>query len=222
MWSWPDRGRGVLGVAATAGLGILLVVGAGPAPGIASTPGSASGVEPLPPPTRLVSVSVADLVVSVSVTPNRPGPNGFTVQATSSRRPPPAPVDAVLLRIGAGTGTGAGAGTVRLDRTSPGVYFGVGQLDRSGTVRITAVLSRAGRRIAVPVSWTVDPAAPPAAAGPAGPPDPGPGVGSVLVILLPPLLGALALGLRRLVRSRSRRTAELSEATPDRLLEGVS
>ena len=38
-----------------------------------------------------------DLVVSVSVVPNRPGPNGFTVEVASSRRPAPAPVEQVAL-----------------------------------------------------------------------------------------------------------------------------
>jgi copper transport protein len=179
MWSSPRRGGAglVAATAASAGLGIfLLLVGAGPPVRTAPTPRPVSGVAPLPPPTRTISVLVADLVVSLSVTPNRPGVNAFTVQVASARRPPPAPIDSMLLLVG------TGASTVRLDRTSPEVYFGTGQLDRAGTVRLTAVIRRGGQRIEAPVAWSVDPAtrppaaraeaAQPAAAADSGPPWP--------------------------------------------------
>jgi len=120
----------------------------------------------------------------------------------------------MLLRVG------TGASTVRLDRTSPEVYFGTGQLDRAGTVRLTAVIRRAGQRIEAPVAWSVDPATrPPAARAEAAQPAaaPGRGLGSTVAILAPPLLGALVLGVRRLVRARSRRPAEELEE----VLEGA-
>src|SRR5262245_15106144 len=49
---------------------------------------------------RAYDTTVDDLVVSVSATPNRPGVNGFTMLAASSRRPPPAPIDGVTLKLG--------------------------------------------------------------------------------------------------------------------------
>src|SRR6266536_2841109 len=81
-WSmWSSRERGAMLAAATAAvLGVLLLAGAGPLARTAPASGSASGVEPLPPPTRSSSTSVADLVVSVSVAPDPPGIKEFTVQ----------------------------------------------------------------------------------------------------------------------------------------------
>ena len=99
------------------------------------------------------------------------------------------------------------------------------------------MVSRAGHRFTVPVSWTVDPAPPPAQPPPTQPPpaqpapaqpagDAGAGLGSTVAALLPPLLGALALGLRRLLRARSRRRTVESQPVdperPERVLEGVS
>jgi copper transport protein len=49
-------------------------------------------------PTAL-SQTVDDLVVTLSVKPNRPGPNVFTVHSASTRRPPPADILRVLLRF---------------------------------------------------------------------------------------------------------------------------
>jgi len=140
--------------------------------------------------------------VSMSASPNQPGVNGFTVRAASSRRPPPAPIDGVLLDLG-GTGD-----LVALEQTASGEYFGTARLNRSGTVRVTAVVRRAGQRIAVPLSWSVSPAAPPAsqpvATRPVG--DSDPGIGSTVGALAAPLLGALAVGIRRLLRARSQRS----------------
>jgi len=69
-------------------------------------PRTAAPAVPLAEP-RAYDTTVHDLVVSVSATPNRPGVNGFTVLAASSRRPPPAPVDRVTLTLGRPGGSGA-------------------------------------------------------------------------------------------------------------------
>ncbi len=214
----------MLAAATAAVLGVLLLAGAGPLARTAPASGSASGVEPLPPPTRSSSTSVADLVVSVSVAPNRPGVNEFTVQAASSRRPPPAPVDGVLLDL-------AGGGRVTLARTGPGVYSGTGRLAVAGAVRISAVISRAGRRITAPLPWSVDPPLPaptapsaPEASQPAV--DADPGLRSVLDILAAPLLGGLILLGWRWLRRRRPATPPAPQhgpaaETPERVLEGV-
>jgi copper transport protein len=109
-----------------------------------------------------LSTSVADLVVSVSVSPNRPGLNSFTVHAASSRRPPPAPIEGVSLRLDqVGDATG-----VTLRELSAGEYFGTGVLAPEDELRVTPiglslVLRRDGRSLAVPFRWSLaDPPAP--------------------------------------------------------------
>jgi len=105
--------------------------------------------------------TVGDLVVSVSATPNRPGANGFTVLAASSRRPPPAPIERVTLRLG----RSGERGTLPLRQIEPGRYFGTGRLDSAGPITITAVIRRAGERLTVTMPWRVSPkAAPPTVA----------------------------------------------------------
>ena len=49
-------------------------------------------------PARTIGGTTADLVYAVSITPNRPGYNGFSVSCVA-RRPAPAPVDVVHLEI---------------------------------------------------------------------------------------------------------------------------
>ena len=97
-----------------------------------------------------------DLVVSVSVVPNRPGPNGFTVQVASSRRPAPAPIERVALTY---RGT---AGTIELPLSAlgSGRFFGTGTLGPAGAVQLVTVVRRSGADVSVPVEW-------PAVSGPA-------------------------------------------------------
>jgi copper transport protein len=106
---------------------------------------------------RAYETTVDDLVVSISATPNRPGVNGFTVLAASSRRPPPAPIGRVTLKLGRSGESGA----LPLQQIEPGRYFGTGRLDSAGPITITAVVRRAGDRLAVTVPWRVSPGAVP-------------------------------------------------------------
>jgi copper transport protein len=200
---WSSRDRGATGAAAAIAVAVLVLVGAGILPRTAPAAGSVPGTAPLPSPARTTGATVADLVVTVSAAPNRPGPNEFTVQVASSRRPPPAPVDGVQLDVG--------AGRQPLEPAGAGVYTGTGQLPSAGTIRLTVQVHRAGRRLTVPLGWSVGPAAPPATGPPAGPPADPVGLGSTLRLLLAPLLGALALGLRRLLQARSRRGSAAAE-----------
>jgi uncharacterized membrane protein len=133
-----------------------------------------------------------DLLVSVSVVPNRPGPNGFTVQVASSRRPAPAPVERVALTYEGAAGTVA----VPLAALGPGRFFGTGTLGPDGVARLVTVVRRSGADESVPVDW-------PALSGPAAP------VGGGLVGLLDvpawSMLGtAIGLGVWWLVLSRRR------------------
>jgi copper transport protein len=208
-------------VAVEAGVGALLLVAVGlllesvPARGPAAAP-RAGGVAAAAAQTA--SGTAADLVVTVSVTPNRPGVNGFTVLAASSRRPPPAPLDGVALRLARG---GAG-GPVALRQVAPGRWFGTGRIDRAGRLRLRAVLRRAGERIAVPLSWQVEPAAPVPLATRAGGRRLAPYVDGVALALL---AGAAPLGAARLLVARRRRRRASAEVRPtqpaERVLEGM-
>lgn len=134
-------------------VGTLLLVAAGV---LTSNPPPRGPVRTLAPPaTDTISRSVDDLLVTVSVNPNRPGVNGFTVLAASSRRPPPSAIDDVTLRL---VGSGGDA-AVALHEVQPGRYFGTASLDSSGRARLTAIVQRGGERITFPLAWTVaDPA----------------------------------------------------------------
>ena len=94
---------------------------------------------------------MADLVVTVSATPNRPGLNAFTVTAASSRRPAPRPIDTVSLEVVGAKSTVSPP----LQPIGAGRYFGVARLD-SGPVReMRAVIERNGEQLGVTVPWTV-------------------------------------------------------------------
>ncbi|MET8311910.1 copper resistance protein CopC [Micromonospora sp. NPDC005173] len=142
--------RRLLAAEATAGVVLLLLAGA-----LVETPPSRqspASVADVPiPVTR--NGSSGDVVVSLTITPNRPGTNGFTVLAASSRRPPPAQVGSVTVELD------GGSTAVPLREIEPGRYFGTGQLSGPGVVRVTAVIRRGGARLTVPVEWSVPPAA---------------------------------------------------------------
>jgi len=155
--------------------------------------------------------------VTVSVTPNQPGMNGFTVLAASSRRPPLASVDGVALELAMAGGTS----TVDLQPVAPGRWFGTGQLDQSGRLRMEAVVRRAGKRLTVPVSWWVGSQVPAQRVVPASGRRLAPYVN---VMALSLLAGALALGAGRLVLAkRRRRRADAVQPTQsaERVLEGI-
>jgi copper transport protein len=92
--------------------------------------------------------TVGDVLVTATVRPNRPGPNVVTVEAVSTRRPPPAAIDRVLVR--AGQGTPAGLRPVAPGRWSGGLAF-----ERDGRRPLEVVVTRAGRRLAATFDWTV-------------------------------------------------------------------
>jgi copper transport protein len=199
-------------IIAEASVGAVLLVAAGL---LAETapPRTPAPVVPLAEP-RAYDTTVDDLVVSVSATPNRPGANGFTVLAASSRRPPPAPIDGVTLRLG---GPGE-PGTLPLRQIEPGRYFGTGRLDSAGPITITAVIRRAGQRLTVTMPWHVSPkAAPPTVARQEQGLAPYANAVALCVLVL-----ALIVGGQRLV-ARRRRHRQLDTDSPPRaeILEDV-
>jgi copper transport protein len=158
------------------------------------------GLLPAPPAAAEESrtVTAADLLVTISATPNAPGVNAFTVLAASSRRPPPAPLDGVTLELRAA----GGPVEVSLAEVEPGRYAGTAQIAAAGPLRLSAVLRRGGQRLVVAVSWRVA-AAPPgpaanqtgrSARAPIGPSQPAP-YRAVLAAWL--LSAALLIGARR-------------------------
>jgi copper transport protein len=144
----PSLTRRLVLVEAAVGAVLLLAVGVlvNTAPGRGSTQATDAVA-------RTGSASVADLLITVSVTPNRPGINGFTVLASSSRRPPPATVDGVTLELN----RAGGATAIPLAPTAPGTYFGTGQFDGAGPLRLRTVVHRAGTQLAATIPWTVSP-----------------------------------------------------------------
>jgi copper transport protein len=130
-------------IAGEAGVGALLLVAVAALVGQAPPVSTTSAVAP--EVTR--SGFLADLVVTVSATPNQPGVNWVTVLADSSRRPAPAPLRGVDLRIG--------DQSVVLQRLTTTRYFATYRAASAGAVRMVAVLHRADRDYAVPIDWQV-------------------------------------------------------------------
>jgi copper transport protein len=125
-------------VAAEATVGAVLLVAVAV---LANTPPARGGLTGSAGQSR--SATVADLLVTVTAAPNRPGSNGVTVLVASSRRPPPAPVSAVTLY------------GIRLAPVGADHYFGTVELPRYGAVPLTAVLQRGPERLTVTVPWQV-------------------------------------------------------------------
>jgi copper transport protein len=143
--AWHLRRRSVPGhtITAEATVGALFLIAVAGLVGGSPAIDARSGVAP----ALARSGFVADLVVTVSATPNQPGVNWLTVIADSSRRPAPAPLGGVDLRIG--------DQTVPLQRLTDTRYFATYRAESAGAVRMVAVLHRGGREYAVPLDWDV-------------------------------------------------------------------
>jgi copper transport protein len=167
-----QRSRPPRTIAVESGVGLVLLVavgalvvqppplGSSPAVSDAS-PGFTGADGPADRTALTRSGVVADLVVTVSATPNQPGANWFTVLAESSRRPAPAPIDKVDLRFR----TSQGDRDVPLQRLTTTRYFATYQADTAGALRLVAVVHRAGKQYSVPLAWQVAPAETPVVAG---------------------------------------------------------
>jgi copper transport protein len=158
------------------------------------------------------SGSVADLVVTVSASPNHPGTNGFTVAVASSRRPPPAPVDGMTLAINQ-SGTSQ---DVPLHQVEPGRYFGTGRLDGSAGGQLRAVVHRSGRAITVTLAWP----APPQATATSEPSQRLAPITNALALALLAVIGAAGVvWARRRGAVGAASSGDGPEATDDRVLE---
>lgn len=123
-------------------LGVLILGLAGLLTAAPTARGAAyTSAEDLP---ESLSQMVDDLIITLAVNPNRPGPNVFTVRAVSNRRPPPAEVLRVILRF---TYQDQNLGLVSLDaeEVDPGFYLiGGDQLNLAGSWQIDVVVRRKG------------------------------------------------------------------------------
>jgi copper transport protein len=137
--------RPLLAASLACGLALLATGVAADAVGTAQ-PARAAAASPMIRDGRL-----DDLVVSVSVVPNRPGPNGFTVTVASSRRPAPAPVEQVALTYPDGGGSVA----VALAAVGSGRFFGTATLGQAGIASLVVVVRRSGAQLSVPIPWSV-------------------------------------------------------------------
>jgi copper transport protein len=138
-------GEAALGLAVLLAVGVLTTTPPARGPAFAPAPASA--------PSYLTG-SADDLLVSLSVRPNRPGVNLFQVGAVSTRRPAPAAIERVRLRF---TGPQGSVTSPPLREVGPGRYRSSGSyLSVSGDWRVEALVDRTGlgeRRAGF--AWTV-------------------------------------------------------------------
>ena len=99
---------------------------------------------PRAPKPALLVRQAGDLLTTVSVRPDRPGLNVVTVAATSSRRPPPAPIDGVTLKPAPAA---TGRSDIRLAQIAPSRWAGGVRLDHPGTYPLTVAIHRAGEQV---------------------------------------------------------------------------
>jgi copper transport protein len=168
----PRRVPGVRRVLAEAVLGLLVL---GAAAALAQTPPARESASPQQPVQQSTSRSKGDLVLALSGTPSTPGPNAFTAQLASTRRPDPAPVQSVALRV---QGSRA-SGQVAMTRTTGGEYFATASLPPTGAMTVTVMVERAGAWVDFTIPWSL--------AEGLGPPEQGPA--------LAPAADAVATGL---------------------------
>jgi copper transport protein len=137
------------------GLGVLILAGT-----LASTPppnGIAyryASVEQLPS----VSAQQSDLILTMTIQPNQPGPNIIDLRVSSIRRPAPAEITRVILRM---TYEGEAMGTQSADAilVSPNVYrLGGESLSLPGPWKLEVVVRRQGvSDVVFPLEWKVLP-----------------------------------------------------------------
>jgi len=140
-------------VAAELSLGALvfgavgLMGSAPPARGPAFEPGIGSALS-------TQTLQIDDVLVTLTVKPNLPGPNVMLVRAVTIRRPALADIGSVILTV---QGEGEASVSLPMEQLAPGNFqTGGEQLDRTGGWNLGVVLERPGiGETTVPFAWTV-------------------------------------------------------------------
>jgi copper transport protein len=156
----PSRSIAAEMVAAVAVLGVVALLGVTP-------PARGPEYDPIPDSARITTVTAQadDLLVLLSVRPNRPGRNFVTVGIHDTRRPAPAPIGTVRVRLVAPDGTEVDSGTVARP-IGDGRYELAGDaITADGAWTIGLTVDRPGLPTAsLTTPWTVVPAGVPVAA----------------------------------------------------------
>lgn len=150
----PRRSIAAEMVAAVAVLGVVAMLGVTP-------PARGPEYDPIPASARPATVSAQadDLLVLLSVRPNRPGRNFVTIGIHDTRRPAPAPIGTVRVRLVAPDGTEVDPGTVARP-IGDGRYELAGDgINTDGGWTIGLTVDRPGMPSAsMTTPWTVAPA----------------------------------------------------------------
>jgi len=156
-WTPLSLGRLPTLVLAEAGLGLLVLLLTGLVTAAPTPRGPEFTVAPEDVPTAL-SQSVDDVVITLSVKPNRPGQNVFTVFAASTRRPPPAEISRVIVRFEY-LDQDLGRVSARAQEVEPGRFLiGGNYLSLAGPWQIDVVVRRQGfEDSAARFNWMVAP-----------------------------------------------------------------
>jgi len=196
-----------LALEAAGALGVLL----GAALLAASPParGPAWEASPAAATQQPVTVRADDLIVTVTVRPNRPGPNFVDVTVYQTRKPAPAPVGEIAVSLAQGDGAASTGIAGAIDATR--FELAGRTLQATGPVDIGIAIHRAGlpdARATVP--WQVLPALPAVTGGPDG----------ILATPLAPLTSTAALLLAiaiagAVVAGRLRRRSAGAAASPN-------
>lgn len=131
-----------LAVEAFAGAGVLL---AAATLGASAPARGAAFAAPRPVHAATLTTTAADLVLSLTLRPNRPGVNLVAAAVSSSRRPAPAPVATVQV----------GGSTLR--RLSSGTWAGTVTLPSPGDVSLPVRVARAGGGASLRLPLRVEP-----------------------------------------------------------------
>ena len=193
--------RRTLALEAVAAMGVVLaaaVMGS-------SAPALGPQFEPEPAAVAVVPAAAQadDLLVTVAIRPDRPGPNFLDLAVLETRRPAPAPITSVLVRLVAPSGAEQ---TVTPSPTAKGRYL-VNDLTlgETGPWRVEVAISRSGMAdtvAALPWSVAPAPAAPHAVLVSDRPLAPIATPASLLAALLFAVLATGALARRGLARRR--------------------
>ncbi len=147
-----------------AGLALLIIVG-GAALSTTQPAVGAFYAPPVEPTPAAPAVNIDDVVVKLSIRPNRPGASLATATVASNRRPEPAPITGVTLDLRPLAVEGVEPIVVKGPAPVNGIVdLGQIQLPTAGAYQVEVQVDRPGAPLGLAiVQWTVDPLEPPRA-----------------------------------------------------------